>query len=273
MRVPNPFFALRYRKTAVLLKATATLGLLLLGRAEVAAEPMWADFRVAGPFVCRADFSLKGHESVFAELAEIQQDLIKKFGIPPGGERIEIYLFQGRSSYNRFVKRWFPEVPTRRALYIKNNGPGMVLVYLSDQLHTDLRHECTHALLHASLPMVPLWLDEGLAEYYEVPPQERSHQNPHHNGTVWSFRFGRLRSMEQLENKQELKEMGRSEYRNAWAWVHFMVHGPPAARVELVRFLADIREGTPPGNLSDRLARRFSDPEDALVQHFKTFWQ
>ena len=35
------------------------------------------------------------------------------------------------------------------------------------QFEADLRHECTHALLHAALPYVPLWLDEGLASLYE----------------------------------------------------------------------------------------------------------
>ncbi|GIT30210.1 MAG: hypothetical protein Ct9H300mP1_22560 [Planctomycetaceae bacterium] len=32
----------------------------------------------------------------------------------------------------------------------------------------DLRHEFTHGVLHSSLKRVPLWLDEGLAEYFEV---------------------------------------------------------------------------------------------------------
>ena len=41
--------------------------------------------------------------------------------------------------------------------------------------------------------------------------------------------------------------MDRSDYRAAWAWVHFMLHGPVEARDELVRFLADIRLGTPLG--------------------------
>ncbi|MDP7269005.1 MAG: hypothetical protein QF408_12630 [Pirellulales bacterium] len=270
MREPKRLIESRAPR-AILMRLCAALILLLMGRSAATAEQGWVDFRVAGPFICRADFSLNGHEAVFSELAEIQQDLLQRLGVPPGGERIEIYLFQNRSSYESYVKRWFPKVPSRRALYIKNHGPGMVLVYLSDQLHTDLRHECTHALLHASLPMVPLWLDEGLAEYYEVPPRERSHKNPHHSGTVWSYRFGRIRSMQNLEEKQELKDMGRGEYRNAWAWVHFMVHGPPIAREELVGYLTDIRLGRPPGKLSDRLARKFSNPKDALVQHFKTF--
>ena len=251
----------------------ALLLLLWSGVLSAASAPAanWSDSRVFGPFVCRADFSLAGHEQVFNDLADIQRDLIQRLSIPQSQERIEVYLFKSRDSYNDYVKQWFPQVPYRRALYVKNNGPGMVLVYLSNDLATDIRHECTHALLHAALPMVPLWLDEGLAEYYEMPPAQRTCENPHRSSTVWYFRLGQVPPLRNLEVKRELSQMGRSEYRNAWAWVHFMIHGPPAAREELVGFLADIRNGAPPGELSSRLASRLSDPEAAMVQHFKTF--
>ena len=53
----------------------------------------WVDHRAFGPFVCRADFSLRGREKVFADLADIQRDLYQRLGIPPGREQIEIYLF------------------------------------------------------------------------------------------------------------------------------------------------------------------------------------
>ena len=82
----------------------------------------WVDHRAFGPFVCRSDFSLSGHEKVFADLADIQRDLYQRLGIPPSGEQIEIYLFRGRSEYNRYLQHWYPDVPSRRALFIKNNG-------------------------------------------------------------------------------------------------------------------------------------------------------
>ena len=166
----------------------------------IASADTWADHRAVGPFVCRADFSLQGHEQVFNDLADIQRDLYRRLGVPPGQEQIEVYLFRSRSSYHRYLKQWYPEIPSRRALFIKNNGPGKVLVYLSDELHTDMPHECTHALLHSSLPMVPLWLDEGLAEYYEVPPAARLYQNPHRTATVWNYRLWQRQTIADLEN-------------------------------------------------------------------------
>ncbi|MEK6249201.1 MAG: hypothetical protein N2C12_13550, partial [Planctomycetales bacterium] len=88
---------------------------------------------------------------------------------------------------------------------------------------------------------------------------------------IWHFRFGQVPAMERLESKQELADMGRSEYRSSWAWVHFMTHGPAEARAVLVKYLEDIYNGTPPGQLSVKLRQQLTDPKRAMVQHFKTF--
>jgi hypothetical protein len=147
----------------------------------------------------------------------------------------------------------------------------MVFAYWSRELEVDLRHECTHALLHAVLPMVPLWLDEGIAEYFEVAPDQRAFDNPHLAGVRWLATLGMGMRLENLEKKTDLQQMGGSEYRDAWAWVHFMLHGPYLAHDELVRYLADIRNRTPPGLLSDRLRRRMPDLERRFFAHFKSW--
>ncbi|MCE9552178.1 MAG: DUF1570 domain-containing protein [Planctomycetes bacterium] len=233
----------------------------------------WVDQRAYGPLVCHADFPLNGLEPLLGEIAQIQQELIRLLEIPPTNERIEILLFHDRSSYRRYLAQRFPNVPYRQALYVRSAGQGTVLAFQSDDLPVDLRHECTHAMLHAVLPMVPLWLDEGLAEYFEVPAADRLNGNPHHSTVKWWMRLGRVPSMATLEAKQSLDDMGRSEYRDSWAYVHFLLNGPPAARAELVAMLADIRSGTPPGQLSQRLGRLTPDLSGELVEHFKTFGQ
>ena len=147
----------------------------------------------------------------------------------------------------------------------------MVFAYRSRQFSVDIRHECTHALLHTTLPMVPLWLDEGLAEYFEVAPGDRAFNNPHLPGVRWAARLGVVSRLESLEKKGDLSKMGGSEYRNAWAWVHFMLHGPKEAHDELVRFLADIQVHTPPGLLSERLKRRLPDLKRRFAAHFRSW--
>jgi len=245
---------------------------LLAGFGRTLAEESWRDRRIAGPFVCRADFSLDDMEGLFDDLARLQQDLVRHLSVRPAGETIELYLFDDQGSYRRFLSRNYPQVPYRRALYVRTEGVGRVFAYRSRQFAVDIRHECTHALLHAALPMVPLWLYEGLAEYFEAPPSERGFDSPHLPPVRWNARLRMpSSSLEKLEALDELGGMGGSEYRNAWAWTHFMLHGPREAHEELVGFLADIQAQTPPGSLSNRLEHRLPNLERHFAAHFRSW--
>jgi hypothetical protein len=243
----------------------------LLACCAVASAQGWLDQRASGPVICRADFSLEGYEGLFRDLASVQNDLVHLLAVPPAEEPIELYLFHDKRTFTNHMQKRYPKVPLRRALFVKGTGPGRVFVYRHDDLPIDVRHEGTHALLHASLPMVPLWLDEGLAEYFEVPPGERAYDNPHLGALRWDLRLGNVPRITVLEAKGDLAEMSATDYRHAWAWVHFMIHGPKEARDELVGFLGDIRMNTPPGKLSERLARQLPHPEKLLAQHFKAW--
>jgi hypothetical protein len=229
----------------------------------------WADTRVSGQFICRADFALNSVEDLLSDLARLQNDLVRCLGIRPAAEPIELYLFHDQRTYKKYLRQHLVDVPYRRALYLKKGGPGIVLAYVSPQLPVDLRHECTHALLHASLPMVPLWLDEGLAEYFEVAPDKRAYDNPYLSTVRWNARLGMLPKLEKLEGKNGVNSMSGADYRNAWAWTHFILHGSPEAHQELVEFLRDISASTPPGLLSQRLRQRLPDVERRLAAHFR----
>ncbi len=240
-------------------------------RPQTAMASNWVDRREFGPFICRAEFPLNRIDGLLRELAHLQEDLVRCLGVPPAEEPIELYFFRDKWSYSAYLKKHLPHVPYRRALYIKQDGPGRVYSYRSSEFEIDVRHECTHALLHSVLPVVPLWLDEGLAEYFEVPEKQRAFDNPHLGGLTWNLRLGIAPNLEKLERMSALSDMGKSQYRDAWAWVHFMFHGPRAAHAELGSFLQDFRENTPPGLLSQRLERRVPGTRQRLVAHFKAW--
>lgn len=236
-----------------------------------AAEDHWPDERQAGPFLFRADFRLDHLRPLVDELVDLQQVVQLQLGVEATPEPIHMFLFQRKSTYHSYMRHYFPKAPTRRAMYVKQRGQGMVFAYTSEDLPVDLRHECTHALLHAVLPMVPLWLDEGLAEYYELPAAARASKNPYLSALQWHIRLGLGPRIEKLESIESLEQMGQAEYRDAWAWVHFMLHGPRAAQLTLTQYLADIAALTPPGTLSDRLRREIPDLRQAFAAHFRTW--
>jgi hypothetical protein len=202
-------------------------------------------------------------------LPDLEREIDRTLGLPPAHEPIYVYLFADATSHRQYLHQHFPNVPYRRALFVKEGGLAAVYTYRQDHLEIDLRHECTHALLHASLPTVPLWLDEGLAEYFEVPENQRAADPPHFGALRWNMRLGMVRSVADLEQRQDVAQMGTLEYNYAWAWTHFMLQGPDAAHVMLVDYLEEVHCGGTADKFSDRLAKSMPDATDRMVQHFK----
>ena len=262
----------RLREFSALKTARALALVLPLAAVSAIGEDQsrWPDERQAGQFLCHADFPLAPQKVLLEELAQLQQDLRVKLGTPPPREKMHFFLFHGKEAYQDYMTKHFPRVPYRRALFIKGRGPGMVFAYQGSDFETDVRHECTHALLHTWLPQVPLWLDEGLAEYFEAPRDKRARQHSHLPIVEAAVSVSQLPRLEELELLDNLDDMGRDEYRDAWAWVHFMVHGPREAQEELNRYLQDLQQGTEAGRLSHRLRRRMPDLNRRLAEHFRS---
>lgn len=254
------------RRSAILL---ALLCLVMACPSDLSAQSQWPDQRRVGPILYHANFSLNPHKELLQEVSVLQAEIPRRLRLQPARNQVHVYLFSDQGIYEKYMRHHFPGVPHRRALFIKERGPGMVFAYRSDELAVDLRHEATHAILHSFLPMVPLWLDEGLAEYFEVEAGDRYGQNPHLRSVRWRMRLRQIPELQRLEQLGELSDMSRDDYRDAWAWIHFLLHGPEEVRSELRRYLTDIQSQIPPGRLSDRLQRRAPDVNRRFIEHFK----
>ncbi len=252
-------------------RLTALL-LLLAGPLHASAQSArWPDEYQVGQFLCHADFPLTPHRPLLDSMPSLEQDLIQRLRLQPSRTLIHVFLFHNKKTYQAYLRQYFPEAPSRKALFIKDRGLGMVFAHVGDEFEVDLRHECTHALLNAMLPVTPLWLDEGLAEYFEVTAEERPDGHPHGKYVKFNAYLGQTPSLEDLEQLRDLSQMTRSRYRHAWAWVHFLLHGPSEAREELQLFLADIQALTPPGLLSLRLRQRLPDLDARFAAHFRNW--
>lgn len=261
--------ASRRQRGAAVAAALLIVATQLMDVPLVSAQHRWPDERQAEQFLCHADFSLSSRLPLLAELAALQHDLGQVLGAAPPREFIHLFLFKEKTTYQDYLKQYFPRVPYRRALFIKARGPGMVFAFAGPDLEIDVRHECTHALLHAWLTGdVPLWLDEGLAEYFEVARHERASEHPHHQLVRVAYEAGQPPRLEALEALSKVEEMGREEYRDAWALIHFLLHGPPPAREELLSYLRMLHKNEATEPLSLRLRRRIPDFDRQLAGHF-----
>ena len=229
----------------------------------------WAGHFQVGCWHIRASFPLSVDGAPYAAaLRELERAAGATLRLPAPRAPVSVILLADAAEYERYVQTYFPGVPRRPALFLQAGGPGIILTYRSADWETDLRHEATHGLLHASLPFVPLWLDEGLAEYFEVKAPQRIREHPHWKPLQRRLRRGRVPSLTRLEGMTQLEQMDAADYRAAWSWVAWLLHESPQSRQTLRRYLADWAGGRPPLPLSRQLG-----PAAALEQRYRAFWK
>jgi hypothetical protein len=144
-------------------------------------------------------------------------------------------------------------------LYIQANGNDFLLTSLSAELQVNLRHELTHSLIHRRWPSVPLWLDEGLAEYFE---QDDPSKHPASDRLARMAATGRFPSPERLWQASSSAQLNGEDYELAFAWTRFLLEGNADQR-EAFFALVDgpSRRGQPP-----------SAPGHQLTDRCRQFW-
>jgi hypothetical protein len=237
-----------------------------------AGTPNKTTFRIS-QYVFYADFPVNRHLPIFSDLANLRDHVHKELQLPTANTIVHVYLFENRERYLHFMRAKYPDLPVRRAFFVaqprgmRGTEDLLVYTYWGDRIEEDLRHELTHALLHSVLRDVPLWLDEGLAEYFEVPARWKGvnyrHLDQLRSNDGASFRPDLVR----LEQLKEVQDMAPSEYREAWAWVHFMLHNSAETKNVLVKYLRELRTNTDPGKLRPRLAEIVPGLDSSLERH------
>jgi hypothetical protein len=232
-------------------------------------KPKKHSFRL-GQFIFYSDVRLEPTDPLFVELELLPDQIQKELRLPPSTVPVQIYLFDDQERYENYIKSRDSRLPPRPAYFFaeqRNSGVCdelLVFTWLSNRLRTDLRHELTHALLHGVLRTVPLWLDEGLAGYFELSPHMNG-VNPQH---AEALRSGEIRfNLARLEKLDKVDQMLRPEYQEAWGWVHFMLRGDEHAQEALLGYLQNLRTEANPASLTSRLEKHYPEPGAALAQH------
>ncbi len=258
--------------------ATICLCATLAATASRADEPWRNSFERQG-FRIRSEFApnerhAPAMDALVAEAeslrADLEATLAIRFERGDASRPIDICVFKSRKAYRRHLAPRAPEGAVRPACFVEDGESLSVFVVGDGELMKNFRHETTHALLHHALPFVPLWLDEGLAVYFESPPEFRA--DPDHLTRLrWAIRFGWRPKLDELEGRKDLAAMSAGDYRHAWGWVHFLLHESGESHEVLEEYLRRTSAGEPPASPGEWIRKQLPNAERRFVRHLNTW--
>jgi hypothetical protein len=208
------------------------------------------------------------------------------FDAPNPDKKFEVYLFAKREDFMRLTQNRFANVggvfmPGRNVLAGFLEGQGR------DGMRRVMQHEAFHQFVHMVIsPDLPTWLNEGLAQYFEEGIWNGSH-----------FAFGQVppRRLRQLKHDIEKKQLisfremltmthdqwekglvsdasrGATQYNQAWAMTHFLIHGANGEdryRPRLIDMLRRLHAGESGTNA---FVAAFSRNVDGFQDRFEEF--
>jgi hypothetical protein len=220
-----------------------------------------------GPFIIFSNLPMTDDPPAVRCLQALERDMKKHLDFRPRLEEdpVEIYVLDDRNAFAHFLRFYYPELPPRRAFFLAQGSQRVVYTYSSPRLEEDLRHEATHALLRGSFGDLPLWLDEGLAEYFETDLAQPGAENERIDHFADDLAGGWSPSLPPLESLSDIRQMTPRDYREAWAWVHLFLNGSSSEKAILLTLLSQSNEA--PNKL--RLEEKGASNE-RLLAHMKT---
>ena len=216
----------------------------------------------------KSDIDIDRDDPLLQELVHLRKEVRSTLHLPKATRPVTVYLFRDESRYMQYMRDRHPTLPARRAFFIGTPKELMVYAYWGDKTLEDLRHEYTHGVLHASLKTVPLWLDEGLAEYFEVPPEQAVGLNRDHAESLSvAIQNGWHPDLKRLEQIDEVNQMQRADYQEAWAWVHYMLQGTPDGPLVLTSYLLSLNEVSHAPSFATCVAKELPESADRMTVH------
>lgn len=237
------------------------------------------EVREVGIFRCHAAFDWAGAEEQLKVLETLQDEIQRKLRIPHPKEKVELFLFPSLEAWQRFHGKFMQGIPFRRAFFMKPDvilkneaSRGKIYAAISPQIEQDLRHEGTHAILHAALGKpLPIWIDEGLAEYFESPLPPRMNKT-WYNQTLTRLQNNQTIPIKKLEKITGMNGMSREAYGDSWAWAVYLIEGPQETREILPEYLQNFAKRftfpSPFSAISAKIVRETNTQPEICLKNF-----
>lgn len=218
-----------------------------------------------------SDMRLDVDHPLIQDLNQLRMQVARELELPLERDRVVVYLFRDETTYHQYMQATYPRLPPRRAYFVGTPRELAVYTFWGERIQEDLRHEFTHGLLHSCHQQVPLWLDEGLAEYFEVAGGGTARLNSDYAQRLAnSMQNGWRPDLKRLESIAEFSQMQRTDYQEAWAWMHYMLHSSPDTKQVLLEYLSSLRTDGPSQPISERLAEQVPAFEDRFVSYLSS---
>jgi len=165
--------------------------------------------------------------------------------------RYRVFIFSGEAGYHAYMDDVMGgHVENTAGIY--NGHLKQLLIWNlpdAEQLERTVRHEGFHQYFDRLVDDAPVWLNEGLAEYYEEMHLERGRWR------IGEPRHDHLRvALETWEQRGELadfvgegwvafRERGSPGYAHAWCLIHFMLNSTPENARAFRRLLDALIDG------------------------------
>ncbi|MDG1874296.1 MAG: DUF1570 domain-containing protein [Mariniblastus sp.] len=225
---------------------------------------------VRGQLVVHSDFHIPTQHRLLDELEARRRDISSLLKIPHSDEPINVFLFEDKDQFQTFMIHSHPEFPNRRAFFVKTDTSLQVYAFWGARVGEDLRHEVTHAYVHSVVPNLPLWLDEGIAEYFEVARGKGGVNGPHIYQLSHELSLGNwkpdLARLESLTSASQLKQM---DYAESWLWVHFLLTGDQQSRGVIQALLRQLRDTGVGESILPVVESTIPEVETQLIMHLK----
>ena len=166
--------------------------------------------------------------------------------------KFQVYVFSGSGRYLDYISDVFGG---RGENTLGMYSPALKQLLVLDSTDSDMllhtvRHEGFHQLLDSELERPPLWLNEGLAEYFAAAREERGgwrdgKLNEGRLAALKSARRGTLVPLERFlfQSPAEFMRTPGPSYAQAWGLVHFLRHSSRENRDCLEALLSNLQGG------------------------------
>ncbi len=185
------------------------------------------------------------------------------------GRSMPLYLFRARDHYLSFLKRHNIDGSGSGGMFFIRRGAQGLVTYTEGRTRSMtfevLQHEGFHQFAYAYIgPELPLWVNEGLAEYFADGILVRDRMklglaNDRRTLSVQSairqYRAIGFDDLLEMSSKQwnrnmiDNPQLGSLQYDQSWSIVHFLIHGDGGKyRAAFEKYLMLVNKGRPSGS-------------------------